>query len=95
MGYGAGARVRALERGRTLQSMGPPHKARASRALVPHPDDAADVREAFDERRRDDFLSAEESAAYLHALGSAMGFVDWARDELGIEWTAGQGGVVD
>ncbi len=82
--------------------MGPSHKAKrapkGAPVFVPHPDDAADVREAFDERRRDDLLSAEESAAYLHALlvvGSAMGFGDWARQELGIEWTAGQGGVVD
>ncbi len=36
--------------------------------FVPHPDDAADVRAAFDEARRDDLLSAEESAEYLRAL---------------------------
>lgn len=35
---------------------------------VPHPDDLEAVREAFDEARKDDVLSAEESAAYLHEL---------------------------
>jgi hypothetical protein len=37
-------------------------------AFVPHPDDVADVRVAFDEARRDDVLSPEESAAYLREL---------------------------
>lgn len=36
--------------------------------FVPHPDDLADVREAFDEARKDDVLSADESAAYLREL---------------------------
>lgn len=36
--------------------------------FVPHPDDAADVREAFDEARRGELLSAEESEAYLREL---------------------------
>jgi len=40
----------------------------APTVFVPHPDDAADVREAFDEARRDDLLSPEESAEYLRAL---------------------------
>ena len=36
--------------------------------FVPHADDAAEVREAFDEARRDELLSAEESEAYLREL---------------------------
>ncbi len=36
--------------------------------FVPHPDDDAAVREAFDEARRDNLLSAEESAAYVRWL---------------------------
>ena len=36
--------------------------------FVPHPDDAEHVREAFDEARRDELLSVEESAAYLRDL---------------------------
>jgi hypothetical protein len=39
-----------------------------ARVSVPHPDDATDVREAFDEARHDDLLSTEESAEYLRAL---------------------------
>jgi hypothetical protein len=36
--------------------------------FVPHPDDEADVRKAFDEVRRGELLSAEESAEYLRDL---------------------------
>jgi hypothetical protein len=36
--------------------------------FVPHPDDAADVRAAFESVDRGEVLSAEESAAYLQAL---------------------------
>lgn len=36
--------------------------------FVPHADDLADVREAFDEARKDDVLSSEESAKYLREL---------------------------
>jgi hypothetical protein len=45
-----------------------PKHTRREPAFVPHPDDDADVREAFDEARRGELLSAEESAAYLHWL---------------------------
>jgi hypothetical protein len=36
--------------------------------FVPHPDDAEDVREAFEAIDRGDVLSVEESAAYLRSL---------------------------
>lgn len=36
--------------------------------LVPHPDDAAHVREAFTAADRGDLMSVEESAAYLREL---------------------------
>lgn len=36
--------------------------------FVPHPGDAADVRDAFNEARRGDLLSADESEAYLREL---------------------------
>jgi hypothetical protein len=35
---------------------------------VPHPDDEAEVLKAFDEARRGELLSAEESAKYLREL---------------------------
>ncbi len=31
----------------------------------------------------------------MTGYGAGMGFGEWARQELGIDWTAGQGGVVD
>ncbi|MGH7435043.1 MAG: hypothetical protein ACRENE_05150 [Polyangiaceae bacterium] len=37
-------------------------------AFVPHPDDEADVREAFAAIDGGEVLSAEESAAYLQSL---------------------------
>jgi hypothetical protein len=43
-------------------------KTRKPTVLVPHPDDADDVRRAFDDARRDDLLSPEESDAYLREL---------------------------
>jgi len=36
--------------------------------FVPHPDDAANAREAFESLERGEVLSAEESEAYLRAL---------------------------
>jgi hypothetical protein len=48
---------------------GPSTKPNQGRpAYVPHPDDLDAVREAFDESRKDDLLSPEESAAYLQEL---------------------------
>ena len=46
----------------------PKHEAPAVLVFVPHPDDAADVREAFDAVERGELLSVEESAAYLQSL---------------------------
>lgn len=43
-------------------------KTRKPKVFVPHPDDADDVRRAFDDARRDDLLSPEESDAYLREL---------------------------
>ena len=43
-------------------------KPRKPAALVPHPDDADDVRRAFDDVRRGDLLSPEESDTYLREL---------------------------
>ena len=40
--------------------------------LGPHPDDAKNVAEAFDERRRGDLLSVEESAEYLRQFLGAV-----------------------
>jgi hypothetical protein len=44
------------------------HPKRKDPVFVPHPDDLEAVREAFDESRKDDLLSAEESMAYLRWL---------------------------
>jgi hypothetical protein len=45
-----------------------PKHRREPRVFVPHPDDEADVREAFEAIDRGEVLSAEESAAYLRSL---------------------------
>jgi hypothetical protein len=45
-----------------------PKEARVERPLVPHPDDAADVRAGLDEAEHGELLSAEESAAYIRSL---------------------------
>ena len=45
-----------------------PEKARDERALLPHPDDEADVRAGMEEAERGDLLSADESAAYVRSL---------------------------
>jgi predicted transcriptional regulator len=47
--------------------VGPSTKPK-ERALVPHPDDEADVRAGLEEADRGDVLSAEESAAYVRSL---------------------------
>jgi hypothetical protein len=48
---------------------GPSTKAnRKEPVFVPHPDDEAAVREAFDESKKDDLLSPEKSRAYLRWL---------------------------
>ena len=45
-----------------------PKEALVERPLVPHPDDAADVRAGLDEAEHGELLSAEESAAYIRSL---------------------------
>ena len=45
-----------------------PKQGQREPVFVPHPDDAADVREAFDAIERGDILSPEASAAYLRSL---------------------------
>ena len=58
-------------RGYASRMSGPSSKAKPARGepvYVPHPDDAADVREAFDAIERGEVMSVEESAAYLRSL---------------------------
>jgi hypothetical protein len=46
----------------------PKRNARKAPVFVPHPDDVEAVQEGIEAAERDDALSAEESAAYVHAL---------------------------
>jgi hypothetical protein len=45
-----------------------PHPKRDETVFVPHPDDAGEVRAAFEEAERGEVLTSEESAAYLREL---------------------------
>jgi hypothetical protein len=51
-----------------MVAMGPSSKPKNKPVFVPHPNDEAEVRDAFEAVDRGEVLSPEESAAYLRAL---------------------------